>query len=167
MEKVMRKSLQMSELITPGMANFGGNLHGGQLLKMLDEVAYACASRYSGHYVVTLSVDMVLFKRPIPVGSLVTFFASVNYAGTSSMEIGIKVVTEDIRKQVVSHTNTCYFTMVAVDDNGKPVKVPPLELVTDDDKRRYCNAQKRKQLTKEKSALLLKKNDIPVDCNCG
>ncbi len=154
------KSLNMSVLITPGMANFSGNLHGGQLLKMLDEVAFACASRYSGQYVVTLSVDMVLFKRPIPVGSLVTFFANVNYVGTSSMEIGIKVVTEDIRKQVVSHTNTCYFTMVAVDDDGKPVKVEPLELVTDDDHRRYNNALRRKEITKEKSKTLLKKNAV-------
>ncbi len=157
------KSLNMSVLITPGMANFSGNLHGGQLLKMLDEVAFACASRYSGQYVVTLSVDMVLFKRPIPVGSLVTFFANVNYVGTSSMEIGIKVVTEDIRKQVVSHTNTCYFTMVAVGDDGKPVKVEPLELITDDDHRRYNNALKRKEITKEKSKTLLKKNAVIKD----
>lgn len=154
----MRRTLQMSELITPGMANFSGNLHGGQLLKMLDEVAYACASRYSGNYVVTLSVDMVLFKRPIPVGSLVTFLASVNHVGTSSMEIGIKVITEDIRKQVVSHTNTCYITMVAVDENSKPVKVQPLELRTEDDKRRFDNALTRKQISKEKSKLLMTKN---------
>jgi acyl-CoA hydrolase len=150
----------MSELITPGMANFGGNLHGGQLLRMLDEVAYACASRYSGQYVVTLSVDMVLFKKPIPVGSLVTFLATVNYVGNSSMEIGIKVITEDIRKKIVSHTNTCYFTMVAVDENGKPVKVQPLELKSADDNRRYDNAIKRKQITKEKSKLLMKKNQV-------
>jgi acyl-CoA hydrolase len=150
----------MSELITPGMANFGGNLHGGQLLRMLDEVAYACASRYSGQYVVTLSVDMVLFKKPIPVGSLVTFLATVNYVGNSSMEIGIKVITEDIRKKIVSHTNTCYFTMVAVDENGKPVKVQPLELKSADDNRRFDNAIKRKQITKEKSKLLMKKNQV-------
>ena len=162
-ESIQNKSLKMSVLITPGMANFGGNLHGGQLLKMLDEVAYACASRYSGQYVVTLSVDMVLFKQPIPVGSLVTFFSNVNYVGNSSMEIGIKVVTEDIRKQVVAHTNTCYFTMVAVDDNGKPVKIQPLQLQTDDDRRRFSNAKKRKELIKEKSTTLLKKNAVIKD----
>ncbi len=81
-------------------------------------VAYACASRYAGRYVVTLSVDQVVFRQPIHVGELVTFLASVNFTGRSSMEIGIKVVTENIRSKLVRHTNSCYFTMVAVDDNG-------------------------------------------------
>jgi len=160
---MQNKVLTMSELITPSMANFSGNLHGGQLLKMLDEVAYACASRYSGHYVVTLSVDMVLFKKPIPVGSLVTFYANVNYVGNSSMEIGIKVVTENIRKREVSHTNTCYFTMVAVDEHGKPVKVRPLDLISDDDKRRFANAVKKKEIMLERSKALLKKNEVIKD----
>lgn len=100
--------LSMTVLMTPDMANFSGNVHGGTLLKYLDEVAYACASRYAGRYVVTLSVDQVIFREPIHVGELVTFLASVNYTGNTSMEVGIKVVTENIRERSVRHTNSCF-----------------------------------------------------------
>ncbi len=136
----------MNLLMTPDKANFTGNVHGGELLKHLDEIAYACASRYSGQYVVTLSVDKVLFKHPIPVGSLVTFLASVNYVGKTSMEIGIKVICENIQSRIVTHTNSCYFTMVAVDSEGKPTQVPELILETQEDKRRYEDGKKRKEL---------------------
>ena len=104
----------MTVLMSPDMANFSGNVHGGAILKLLDQVAYSCASRFSTCYVVTLSVDQVMFLQPIHVGELVTFLASVNYTGTSSMEVGVKVVAEDIRSQVVRHVNSCFFTMVAV-----------------------------------------------------
>ncbi len=100
--------------------------------------------RYSGHYAVTLSVDMVLFKNPVKIGSLVTFHASVNYTGRTSMEIGIKVISEDIKDHTMKNTNVCYFTMIAVDEDGKPVPVPKLELITEDDKRRYNDALKRR-----------------------
>lgn len=139
----------MTVLMSPDMANFSGNVHGGAILKQLDQVAYACASRYAGRYVVTLSVDQVMFLQPIHVGELVTFLASVNYTGTSSMEIGIKVVAEDIRSQVVRHVNSCFFTMVAVDADKKPVSVPPLQPQTEDEKRRWQAALIRKQLRKE------------------
>src|SRR6476620_1271889 len=92
--------LQMTVLMTPDTANFAGNVHGGHLLKLLDQVAYACASRYAGRYVVTVSVDQVTFREPIFVGELVTFLASVNYTGTSSLEVGIKVIAENIRTRV-------------------------------------------------------------------
>jgi len=130
--------------MTPDMANFAGNVHGGTILKYLDSVAYACASRYSGSYVVTLSVDQVMFLQPIHVGELVTFLASINYTGTSSMEVGIRVVTENIQQRLVRHANSCYFTMVAVDANRKPVAVPPLELVTEEQKTRFEQARRRK-----------------------
>ncbi len=112
--------LQMTVLMTPDTANFSGKVHGGVILRHLDQVAYACASRYAGRYVVTLSVDQVMFRQPIQVGELVTFLASVNHTGRSSMEIGIKVLAEDIRAGVVRHVNSCFFTMVAVDDGGQP-----------------------------------------------
>jgi acyl-CoA hydrolase len=132
--------------MTPDKANFSGtNVHGGEILKMLDHVAYACAARYTGNYAVTLSVDMVLFKHPIKIGSLVTFYASVNYTGRTSMEIGIKVISEDIKEKTRKHTNVCYFTMIAVDAEGKPTPVPKLELETEDDKRRYNDAIRRKE----------------------
>ena len=116
-------------------------MHGGTILKYLDQVAYACASRYAGHYVVTLSVDQVVFREPIHVGELVTFLAAVNFTGRTSMEIGIKVVTEDIRKKLVRHTNSCYFTMVAVDEHGVPAEVPPLNPGTLEEKQRFVAAR--------------------------
>ncbi|MGH8856153.1 MAG: acyl-CoA thioesterase [Telluria sp.] len=141
--------LSMTVLMTPDTANFSGNVHGGTILKLLDQVAYACASRYAGRYVVTMSVDQVTFRQPIHVGELVTFLASVNFTGRSSMEIGIKVVTENIRSKLVRHTNSCYFTMVAVDDNGAPAEVPPLEPRDEVERQRFAAAQQRRALRQE------------------
>jgi acyl-CoA hydrolase len=138
--------LSMTVLMTPDTANFSGNVHGGHILKLLDQVAYACASRYAGAYVVTISVDQVTFRQPIHVGELVTFLAAVNYTGNSSMEIGIKVLAESIRTQEVRHVNSCFFTMVAVGDDKKPVAVPPLQPSTPDEVRRLEEAKYRKEL---------------------
>lgn len=138
--------LTMTVLMTPDTANFAGNVHGGTILKLLDQVAYACASRYAGRYVVTMSVDRVTFRQPIHVGELVTFLASVNHTGRSSMEVGIKVVAEDIRTQAMRHVNSCFFTMVAVDDQRNPVEVPQLAPGTPDEQRRFNEAKKRKEL---------------------
>ncbi len=149
MDEAFSHQLSMTILMTPDMANFSGNVHGGHILKYLDQVAYACASRYAGQYVVTLSVDQVVFREPIHVGELVTFLASVNYTGRTSMEIGIKVVTEDIRQKLVRHTNSCYFTMVAVDELGNPTPVPALELRTEEEKQRYEAAAQRRALRQE------------------
>ena len=141
--------LQMSVLMTPDMANFSGNVHGGDLLKLLDQVAYACASCYSGHYAVTLSVDQVIFKEPIHVGELVTFLASINHVGRTSMEVGIRVEAQNIRQRSVRHTNSCYFTMVAVDEHGKPVEIPRLNLDSDLKRCRFEAAEHRKQMRLE------------------
>lgn len=150
----LQNELTMSVLMTPELANFTGNVHGGDLLKMLDQVAYACASRYSGSYVVTLSVDQVIFREPIHVGELVTFLASVNYVGKTSMEVGIRVQAENIQNRTIRHTNSCYFTMVAVDQHGKPTRVPPLEIK---DSLQECR-QKAAQMRK---ALRFQSNNIP------
>ncbi len=144
--------LSMTVLMTPDTANFSGKVHGGAILKLLDQVAYACASRYAGRYVVTLSVDQVMFRQPIQVGELVTFLGSINHTGTSSMEVGIKVIAEDIRTQVVRHVNSCFFTMIAVGDDGRPVPVPPLVPVTDDQKRRHAAAEARRAMRRELEA---------------
>lgn len=141
--------LTMSVLMTPDMANFSGNVHGGTILKLLDQVAYACASRYAGSYVVTLSVDQVMFRQPIHVGELVTFLASVNHTGSSSMEVGIKVIAENIRTQAKRHVNSCFFTMVAVDDTGKPIPVAPLRPFSPDERRRHAAAEVRKAMRRE------------------
>jgi acyl-CoA hydrolase len=141
--------LTMTVLMTPDTANFAGNVHGGTILKLLDQVAYACASRYAGRYVVTLSVDQVMFRQAIHVGELVTFLASVNYTGTSSMEVGIKVMAEDIRSQEARHVNSCFFTMVAVDDDRKPVPVPDLRPFAPEERRRHAAALARRQLRQD------------------
>jgi len=141
--------LTMTILVTPDTANFAGNVHGGTILKLLDQVAYSCASRYAARYVVTLSVDQVTFRQAIHVGDLVTFLASVNYTGRTSMEIGIKVLAENIRTQEVRHVNSCFFTMVAIDDDGKPVAVPPLRPFSRDEQRRCAAAEVRKQLRQD------------------
>jgi uncharacterized protein (TIGR00369 family) len=138
--------LTMTVLMTPDTANFAGNVHGGTLLKLLDQAAYACASRYAGRYVVTLSVDQVTFRQPVHVGELVTLLASVNHTGTSSMEIGIKVLAENIRTQLVRHVNSCFFTMVAIDEDRKPAPVPPFQPGSPDERRRHAAAIVRKEM---------------------
>ena len=141
-----KHTMSMSVLMTPDKANFSGNVHGGDLLKLLDQVAYACASRYCGGYVVTMSVDQVIFKQAIPVGTLVTFLASVNFTGKTSMEVGIKVIAENIQKGIATHTNSCFFTMVAVDEKGRPTPVPPLVPETDVEKRRFHDGKRRRDI---------------------
>jgi acyl-CoA hydrolase len=143
------QQLSMTVLMTPDTANFSGKVHGGTVLKLLDQVAFACASRYARAYVVTLSVDQVIFRQPIHVGELVTFLASVNYTGTSSMEVGIKVVAEDIQSQVMRHVNSCFFTMVAVNDSGLPIPVPRLHTNAPDERRRHAAAVVRRDMRRE------------------
>jgi len=143
------KSLHLTVLMTPDMANFAGNVHGGAILKLLDQVAYACAARYCNRYVVTSSLDQVTFREPIHVGELVSFRAHVNYVGKSSMEVGVKVIAENLHTRRKRHTNSCYFTMVAVDDEGRPVPVSPLELENEFEKKLYEAAVMRKELREE------------------
>lgn len=139
----------MTLLMTPDRANFSGNVHGGQILKMLDEVAYACASRYSGRYVMTVSVDEVRFLETIHVGELVTFLASINYTGRTSMEVGIRVVSEHPRTRTYRHVMTCYFTMVAVDDDFRPTPVTPFQPSNDVERRRFAAAKLRREFRAE------------------
>jgi acyl-CoA hydrolase len=143
------KSLTMTVLMTPDMANFSGNVHGGSLLKLLDQVAYACAAKYCKNYVVTAALDQVFFKQQVNVGELVTFYARVNHVGRSSMEIGVKVVAEHLRTNEKRHTTSCYFTMVAIDENGKSVEVPRLQLETEAEKRLFAAGEMRKQMRQE------------------
>ena len=138
---------EMTELVTPVMANLSGKMHGGELLKLLDKVALSCAMRYSSHYCVTLSVDKVVFREPVYIGELITFVANVNYTGKTSMEIGIKVISENLKEKSVRHTNTCYFTMIAVDDDGKPTPIPKLEIKNEEQQRRWDAAVKRREIS--------------------
>lgn len=143
------KNLTMTVLMTPDMANFSGKVHGGALLKLLDQVAYACAARYCKNYVVTAALDQVFFKESISVGDLVTFYANVNYVGRSSMEVGIKVVAENLQTKEKRHTNSCYFTMVAMGPDGRSVAVPPLELETEVERQLFAAAEIRKKMRRE------------------
>lgn len=136
----------LTELMIPSYANFGGKIHGGILLSLMDKVAYACASKHAGNYCVTVSVDNVEFLQPVDVGEMVSMFASVNYVGNSSLVIGIKVIAEDFKIGTVKHTNTSYFTMVAKDENGQVTQVPGLILENKEDARRFLEAIKRKEL---------------------
>lgn len=144
------RCLVMSEIMTPDKMNFRGNVHGGHILGLLDKVAYACAARYARKSIVTLSVDQVFFKKPIYVGELVTFYACINYVGTSSMEVGIRVIAENLTEHAYRHTMTCYFTMVAIDEQGKPCPVPALPLRNETEKRRYEEALLRKEVRLKK-----------------
>jgi uncharacterized protein (TIGR00369 family) len=132
----------------PSYANFGGKIHGGILLSLMDKVAYATATKHSGAYCVTVSVDNVDFLQPVEVGDLVSMMASVNYVGNSSMIIGIKVIAENVKTGLVKHTNTSYFTMVAKNEDGSLMTVPALILNSKEDLRRFAEAVKRKQLRK-------------------
>jgi acyl-CoA hydrolase len=143
------KNLLMTVLMTPDMANFSGHVHGGSLLKLLDQVAYACAAKYCKNYVVTASLDQVFFRQQVHVGELVTFMAHVNHVGRSSMEVGIKVVAENLRTHDKRHTTSCYFTMVALDEAGNTVEVPRLQLETEEERRYFAAAALRKQLRQE------------------
>lgn len=144
-----RHRLSMTILMTPEMSNFAGNVHGGTLLKYLDQVAYTCATRYAQHYAVTLSVDQVVFREPIHVGELVTFEASVNRTGRTSMEVGIRVTTQDLVERTVRHTNSCYFTMVAIGPDRCPIPVMPWQPRTAEEWRRHRAAERRLELRQE------------------
>ena len=139
----------ITELMIPSYANFGGKIHGGILLSLMDKVAYACATKHSGAYCVTVSVDNVDFLQPVEVGDLVSMLASVNYVGNSSMVIGIKVIAENVKTGIVKHTNTSYLTMVAKDDEGNLQSVPPLSLESETDVRRFTEAIKRRELKRD------------------
>ena len=136
----------LTELMIPAYANFGGKIHGGILLSLMDKVAYACASKHAGNYCVTVAVENVDFLQPVEVGEMVSMYATVNYVGNSSMVIGIKVIAENFKIGTVKHTNTSYFTMVAKDEEGKLTQVPGLMLENKTDARRFLEAIKRKEL---------------------
>ncbi len=136
----------ITELMIPSYANFGGKIHGGMLLSLMDKVAYACATKHAGNYCVTVSVDTVDFLQPVEVGDLVSLMARINYVGNTSLVVGIKVITENVKKRTVKHTNTSYFTMVAKNDNDKLAKVPPLLLTTQEEVRRFAESILRKEL---------------------
>jgi uncharacterized protein (TIGR00369 family) len=150
--KTIKSSMvTISELMLPSHSNFSGKIHGGYILSLLDQIAFACASKHSGSYCVTASVDTVDFLSPIEIGELVTMKASVNYVGTSSIVVGIRVEAENIQTGVVKHCNSSYFTMVAKDSEGKNVQVPGLIITDYEEVKRFYNSLKRIALRKERN----------------
>lgn len=128
-----------------GDANAAGFIHGGTIMKLVDEAAGLAAIRHSHHRVVTAGVDRMTFLVPINIGELVTFRARVNAAWRTSMEVGVRVEAENPRTGEVRHTNSAYLTMVALDPDGRPAAVPPLRCTTPDDERREREAQLRRR----------------------
>ena len=126
-------------------ANSAGYVHGGTVMKLCDEVAGLSAIKHSRLRVVTAGMDRMTFLEPIHVAELVTFTASVNAVWRTSMEVGVRVDAEQPREGTVRHTNTAYLTMVALDDDGRPAEVPPLEAVSEDEVRREREAQTRRR----------------------
>src|ERR1700753_4155593 len=136
----------ITELMIPSYSNFGGKIHGGILLSLMDKVAYVCAAKHAGNYCVTASIDTVDFLQPVEVGELVSLMASVNYVGNTSLVVGIRVISENVKTNEIKHTNTSYFTMVAKDEDNNLVQIPGLILENKEDMRRFYEARKRKQL---------------------
>jgi acyl-CoA hydrolase len=134
----------ISELMMPQHANIMGNVFGGVLLSLVDRAAAVAAIRHARRPCVTVSVDKVNFREPIRVGELVTALARVNFTGHSSMEIGVKVIAENVLTGERRHTNSCYLTYVALDNEGHPTQVPAVVPETPDEKRRYDRAAKRR-----------------------
>src|SRR5947207_15093015 len=136
---------ESSELMMPQDANNLGHIFGGVILSLMDKTAAISAFRHSRASVVTASIDRVDFREPIHLGDLVVMKASVNFVGSSSMEIGVRVEAEDLLTGRRRHTNSCYLTFVAVDRNGRPIEVPTLVPETEQEHRRYAAAKERRR----------------------
>ncbi|TXD47290.1 acyl-CoA thioesterase [Polaribacter sp. IC073] len=139
-KSIKESQLTITELMLPSHSNFSGKIHGGHILNLMDQIAFACASKHSSNYCVTASVNKVDFLNPIDVGELVTLKASVNYTGRTSMVVGLRVDSENIRTGETKHCNSSYFTMVSKDDNGKSTPIPGIILTNKDEIRRYARS---------------------------
>lgn len=140
---VEESQVSMSLLMTPVNSNFSGKIHGGYILGLMDQIAFMCASKHSGNYCVTASVNKVDFLNPVEVGQMLHLKASINYTGNTSMVVGLHVESEDIRTGNIKHCNSSYFTMVAKDEDGKSVKVPGLVLSSKETIRRFARSLRR------------------------
>ena len=141
----------MSLLMQPSHSNFSGKIHGGYVLNLMDQVAFACASKHSGHYCVTASVNKVDFLNPIEVGELLSLKASIIYVGRTSMVVGLRVESQNIQTGVIKHCNSSYFTMVAKDEAGNNVTVPGLILDTEESIRRFARSITRQEHSRKRN----------------
>lgn len=162
-KKVDASRILISELMQPSNSNFNGKIHGGYILNLMDQIAFACASKHSRAYCVTASVDTVDFLKPIEIGELVTMKASINFVGNTSMVVGIRVEAENIRTGVKKHCNSSYFTMVAKDDDGNSVEVPGLILNDKQEIRRFLKCLKRIEMKQLRRKEFEKRDFSPND----
>lgn len=149
-KNIVASQVAMTQLMLPSHSNFSGFIHGGFVLSLMDQVAFACASKHSGNYCVTASVNKVDFLIPIEVGELLTLKASINYTGRTSMVVGLRVESENIKSGLIKHCNSSYFTMVAKNDDGKSVPVPGLILDTEESIRRFTRSISRQEQAKKR-----------------
>jgi uncharacterized protein (TIGR00369 family) len=153
----------ITELMIPSYANFGGKIHGGILLSLMDKLAYACASKHAGSYCVTVSVDRVEFLQPVDVGELVSMKASVNYVGRSSMIVGMRVESQNVKTGMIKHTNSSFFTMVAKGDDNLPTEVPALILENEEDIKRFIESMRMREIkSKVREAMDDSKSSLDV-----
>jgi len=152
-KSVKESRVIMTHLVLPQDANPAGNLHGGVILKHVDTAGGVVAKKHSRTNIVTVSIDRMAFKQPAYMGELLTFKASLNHVGNSSMEIGVRVEAEDLKTGEIRHTNSAYLTYVALGEDGRPTKVPPLKLESETAKRRYKEAELRREMRQKERAL--------------
>ena len=142
-KRVADSVVVLSQFMQPEHANNLGNVHGGWLMKLIDEAGGLCATRHARRPAVTLAVDSLRFLSPVHVGDLVTFTARLNYVGRTSMEAEVHVEAENILSGQRSHTNSAYLVYVALDEAGHPIQAPRLILETDEEKMRWEQGQQR------------------------
>ena len=145
-KQVAESSVVMAQMMIPQDANPAGNIHGGVVVKIIDEAAGVVAARHSRRNVVTASIDRLDFLHPIFVGDLLFFKASLNFVGRTSMEIGVRVEAENLLTGEVRHAASAYLTYVSLDEKGKPVEVPPLLVETEEGQRRHREAKARREM---------------------
>ena len=141
-----------ARLMMPTDANVLGNVFGGAIMRYMDEIAAIVAWRHAGRNVVTASIDRMNFWAPVYVGNVLILKAAVNYVGTTSMEIGVRIEAQDPTSRKGTHTGSCYLTYVALDEKGKPCPIPRLILTTPDEKRRFKEALARRKLREAENA---------------
>jgi acyl-CoA hydrolase len=141
--RVAESTLTLSQFMLPEHANNLGNVHGGWLMKLIDEAGGLCATRHARRPAVTVAVDSLRFLSPVHVGDLVTFTACLNYVGRTSMEVEVHVEAENILTGERTHTNSAYLVYVALDEAGKPIEVPRLILETAEERQRWEQAKLR------------------------
>lgn len=157
-KKISESETTITELMIPSYSNFSGKIHGGILLSLMDKVAYVCGAKHSGEYCVTVAVEGVEFHNPVEVGDLVSINASINYVGNTTMIIGMRVETLKPKTGVVTHTNSCYFTMAAKNELGELSQVPGLIIENETQMRRFCEGKLLRRISAEKRNML--KSDL-------